>query len=112
MISGHSASKRVLREVKNSLTPSDASRVIISDPVLRQSEAKIIVENTECFEISNLVRRLPADVRIYVREVPFGTQQQVVSKFEIVFPVETKVSWFKILLFFWTPPLVVLFLYF
>ena len=102
-IIAHPQTHRVKEAVFGCVRESDRGRVCVGEPVRRQTEGRIVVENFDAMCVSRLVAALPRGCRVFCRAPANGDGRVTLSRLEVYFPLETAVwrSRSKIMFFVW-----------
>lgn len=86
--------KRLKQTILSCLGEDEHGRVRISDPVRRQNEIRLVVDNFDALNVSALMRKFPSKTRIFCRAVPRATNDVVLSRIEIYYFLEN--FWWRI----------------
>ncbi len=88
-IVAHPQTFRVKDAIFACVRDEDRGRVCVSDPVRRQAEGRIVVENFDAICVSRLIEALPRGCRVYSRAPASGADRVTLSRLEVYFPLET-----------------------
>ena len=86
--------KSIKRSILSVLKDDEHGRVRISDPVRRQNEIRLVVDNFDAMNVVELMKKFPSKTRIFCRAVPRTSADVVLSRIEIYYFMES--FWWKL----------------
>jgi len=90
-IRAHAQTVLVKDVILAAVKPEERGRVRLSDPVRRQMEGRIIVENYDSLCVTRLIEMLPHRSRVYSRAPHRRGDQIVLSRLDIYYPLDNRV---------------------
>jgi len=90
-IVAHPQTLRVKDAVFGCVRERERGRVCVGEPLRRQAEGRIVVENFDAMCVSRLVDALPRGCRVFCRAPTNGEGRVTLSKLEIYYPLETAI---------------------
>jgi len=84
----HPQTRRVKRAVLSTARVLERGHIKLGDPVARQIEGKLVVENFKALCVSDLVKKLPAGSRVFCRAANRSPDNQILSCCEIYYPLD------------------------
>jgi len=97
----HTQTLRVKESILVAVKPTERDRIRLTEAVRRQSEGRIVVENYDSLDVTELMRTLPHRSRVFSRAPHRGGTQIVLSRLDVYYPLDSSVWRFrKIALFF------------
>lgn len=102
-IVAHPQTLRVKDAVFGCVREEERGRVCVGEPLRRQAEGRIVVENFDALCVSRLVETLPAGCRVFCRAPANGAGRVTLSRIEVYFPLESAIwrSRARIMFFAW-----------
>jgi hypothetical protein len=85
----HPQTVLVKESILANLKPDERGRVRLSEPLRRQREGRIVVENFESLCVNKLIAMLPRRSRVFSRATNRGGSQVVLSRLDIYYPLDT-----------------------
>lgn len=95
--------RRLKKTILSCLAEEEHGRVRIGEPVRRQNEIRLVVDNFDVVNVTTLMRKLPSKTRIFCRAVPRASNDVVLSRIEIYYFLESfwwRVKWI-VMFFVW-----------
>jgi hypothetical protein len=91
-IRAHPQTLRVKECVLAAVKPDERDRVRLSEPIRRQMEGRLVVENFDSLCVTKLIETLPRRSRVYSRAPNRGGAQVVVlSRLDVYYPLDEQV---------------------
>lgn len=102
-LDNHPQTSIVKDAVLKCVPDEDRGRICIGRPVYRQTRARIVVENFDIVCVSELLKHLPKNSKVFSRAPTQGGDSVVLSRLEIYYGLESAVWLNKrcILTFIW-----------
>ncbi|MBE34443.1 MAG: hypothetical protein CMI16_02590 [Opitutaceae bacterium] len=88
-IVAHPQTIRVREALFGCVREEDRGRVCVGEPLRRQAEGRIVVENFDAVCVSRLVPALPRGCRVFCRAPTNGEGRVTLSRLEVYYPLET-----------------------
>jgi len=89
-IRDHPQSLRVKKAVLATAKPEEIGHIKLGDPVPRQTEGKIVVENFKTLCVSDLLHKLPSGSRVFCRATNRGLDNQILSCCDVYYPLDDR----------------------
>jgi hypothetical protein len=102
-LDNHPQTSIVKDAVLKCVSDEDRGRICIGKPVYRQTRARIVVENFDVVCVSELLKLLPKNSKVFSRAPTQGGDSVVLSRLEIYYGLESSI-WINkgaILSFLW-----------
>jgi hypothetical protein len=93
------AKEAILAAVK----PEEQGRVRLREPTRHQTEGRIVVENYDSLDITQLIPTLPHRSRVFSRAPHKGGEQVMLSRLDVYYPLDDHLRRMRklILIFMW-----------
>jgi hypothetical protein len=87
-IRAHSQTLLVKESIMAAVKPDERGRVRLSEPLLRQTEGRIVVENFDSLCVTRLIATLPRRSRVFSRAPHRGGREVVLSRLDVYYPLD------------------------